>query len=259
MIASDFHIPFHSNKALDLLLYFLKENQPDYFVIGGDYLDAWEVSKFDKVPRTGKDFRDELEEGADILKLIRKIIPNTKIVYVAGNHEFRLRKYIITNARALYGLKGLTIQEQLGLNELNIEYIDNSDGLSRFGHNFWKIGELYIGHFDKVSKHAAYTAKNLMDDIGVSFIQGHTHRVGLTTKSFIDGRDLIGIEGGCMCELKPNYVVSPNWSHGISVFYKKKGKERFQVYPIKIADYKFFFGDKEFNLEDARKSLYSQG
>ena len=95
-----------------------------------------------------------------------------------------------------------------------------------------------------------------LDDLGVSFIQHHTHRFGLTSKSFRDGRQLIGVENGCLCNLAPSYMAFPNWQHGFTVFYYKPETGRFQLYPVRIPDYKFFFGEDEFDYEEAHKLLY---
>jgi predicted phosphodiesterase len=251
--ASDFHIPFQDDKAVDLLIYFLKDIQPNYFVINGDFIDCWSISKFSTVPKAGKDLSEEIEEAKDLLFLIRKMIPKTKIIYVEGNHEFRLKKYIIERAREIYGLKGLALEDQLELEKVDIEYIVTPEGENKFGGADWKIGDLYIGHYDKASK---YSIANLVETLGVSFIQGHDHRFSVFSKSYRDGRELIGVGHGCMCSLKPTYLSFPNWQQGFSVFYKKIKNNRFQVYPVRIVDYKFFWGNKEYNLEDARQSIY---
>lgn len=253
--ASDFHIPFQDDKFLDLLIYFLKDNAKmlDYFVINGDFIDFWDVSKFSKVPKTGLDLVDEIAFAYDVLSQIRKAIPNTRIIYVEGNHEFRLRKYIIDNAKALYGMRGLSVEEQLKLDELKIEYVSCLKGFNKFGHNDWKIGELYIGHYDKATKYSVF---QLLDVLGVSFIQGHSHHFAIASKSLRDGREIMGVEHGCACSLKPSYINFPNWQHGFSIFYKKVGDNRFQINPIRVVKYKFFWGQKEYNYDDARKVLY---
>lgn len=255
VIASDLHIPYQDMRAVRLLFYFLKEFQPDYLVLNGDVMDCWAISKFDKSPKFGSGLADEIEETIDILKTFRKICPNTKMIYIEGNHEFRLRKYIISVAKELEGLRGLSIQEQLGLKDMGIEYVASLEGLSRFGHNYWKTGNLYIGHYNRIAKHAGYTAKNLLDDLGVSLIQAHTHRFGTTSKTLLD-RELIAVEQGCLCDLKPSYVVAPNWQAGFCVVFRKKTSPRFQIYPVRIPEYAFFWGSHEYTYDEAMKNVY---
>jgi len=72
----------------------------------------------------------------------------------------------------------------------------------------------------------------------------------MTAKTLFD-RQLIGVEQGCLCSLKPNYLVNPNWQHGFCVFWKKPDKPRFQVMPVVIPDYEFFFGGKSYDYEES--------
>jgi predicted phosphodiesterase len=253
IIISDLHIPFHDKKAVEVTTAFIRDYQPDALIINGDLLDFWEVSSFDKDPRIGTSFKEELEMGRKYLKYLREILPNSKIKYLEGNHEFRLKKYIMKNAAELSGLEGLSVEEQLGLYGLNIEYIQLPPGLSRYDHNDLKIGDLYIGHYNIARKHAGYSAKALMENLGVSLIQAHTHKQGLSSKRLRDGRELIAIESGCLCNLEPNYVKFPNWQHGLVVAMFKKNSPRFQVYPIRIADYEFFYGGNHYDYQNLYK------
>lgn len=247
VIANDFHVPFHDTKAVKLLEKFLADQKPDVFVINGDFLDMWDVSSFDRTPRFGEPLIEELRMGRTILERFRKILPKSKIIYLAGNHEHRVAKMVIRKAPELYGLPGLSVSEMLGLKDLNIIYKDIQKGASSFTDNWICLAGLYIGHWNKVNKHAGYTAKNLLDEKGVSLIQGHTHKYGISSRRYVDGREIMAIENFCLCELEPSYVSKPSWSQGFSVVYGKKGV-RPHAYPIPFVDYKFFFGNKEYSL-----------
>ena len=249
VVANDFHVPFHDPKATKLLEKFLADQKPDLFVINGDFLDMWEISQFDRNPKFGRPLLGEIEEGKKILKRFRKILPKAKIIYVEGNHEYRLRKYLIRKAPELYGLPGLSISDLLDLKNLGITYKAVKEGANKFSDNWIKMGYLYIGHWDKANKHAGYTAKNLLDEKGVSLLQGHTHRHGVSARRYVDGKELIGVENFCMCRLDPYYVSKPSWSQGFSVVYRKKNTGRFHIYPIIFVEYKFFFGNKEYSLK----------
>ncbi|MBZ5566205.1 MAG: metallophosphoesterase, partial [Acidobacteriia bacterium] len=101
VIANDFQIPFHDERALLLLKLFLRRERPDWVVLNGDFQDFWEISRYDQTPRTGKEFREEIELGKKILHSLRRTLPRSRITWVEGNHEFRLRKYLIQNAKEL--------------------------------------------------------------------------------------------------------------------------------------------------------------
>lgn len=252
VVINDLHVPYHDKKALRLLDIFLEDQKPEVLIVNGDFLDMWEVSHFDRVPRTGKSLLQEISTGRKILERLREIIPKAKIIYIEGNHEFRLRKYLLRSAPELYGLPGLSIPELLNLKELNIIYKPVKEGAGSFSDNWVKLGELYVGHWNKVNKHAGYTAKNLLDEKGVSLLQGHTHKYGVSARRYVDGTELMGVENFCLCRLDPFYLSKPSWSQGFSVIYHKKGKKRFHAYPILFVEYKFFFGGKEYSLNGAK-------
>src|SRR2546428_1462054 len=122
VIANDFQIPFHDEKALLLFKMFLRRERPDWLILNGDFQDFWEISSYDLTPRSGKEFEHEIETGKKILRSFRRSLPRARITCVEGNHEFRLRKYLIQNARELYGLPGVSVPDIFDLKRLKIEY-----------------------------------------------------------------------------------------------------------------------------------------
>ena len=122
VVANDFHIPFHDEAALALFKRFLREEKPDWLILNGDFQDFWEVSRFDLTPRTGKEFREEIAMGRRILRPLRRMLPKARITWIEGNHEFRLRKYVIAHAAELYGLPGLSVPELFRLRDLAIRH-----------------------------------------------------------------------------------------------------------------------------------------
>ena len=166
-----------------------------------------------------------------------------EIIYIYGNHEFRLQKFLMDKAEELWGIEGLTIEEQLDLKHWNIKFVDT--GLKE---NYYKWGALYVGHFNRINKHSGYTAKNLLEDKGVCLVQAHTHRLGSSFKSILGNSILVGYENGCLCNIHPLWIKDPNWQLGFSVVFQKKHKQRFHLYQIPIVDYQFFWGNREYHL-----------
>jgi hypothetical protein len=171
-------------------------------------MDCWKISKFDKAPKVGKDLKIEIQLTRSYVEQLRKVAPKAEIIYIEGNHEFLLKQYLIINAPELYGLPGLSIPELLNLKELNITYKPVKEGANSFSDNWIRLGDLYIGDWNKVNKHAGYTAKNLLDEKGVSLLQGHSHKYGVSARRYVDGKEFIGIKNFCMCRLDPYYYVS---------------------------------------------------
>ena len=253
VIANDFQVPFHDEKALGLFKLFLRRERPDWLILNGDFQDFWEISSYDLTPRTGKEFKREIETGQAILRSFRRSLPRARITWIEGNHEFRLRKYLIQNARELYGLPGLSVPEIFDLKRLGIAYAPCHDLASRFTDNFIRVGSLYVGHWNKVSKNGGYAAKLLVEEKGVSLLQGHTHRFGAHARTTVDGRMLFGIENSCMCSRRQTYVSHPNWQLGFSVVYVQPATGRFHWAPILISsDYRFIWRGKEYSLDGVK-------
>ena len=252
LIAGDFHVPYHDPILFDLFLRFASDFKPDYLVINGDFLDCFAISKFDKIPHSGR-MKDELKMGWKLLKKIRDALPEAEIGYIEGNHEFRLRQYLIRNAPEIYDLAP-TLSELLELNQFNIDWVGTKEGASKWVDTYKRFGQLYVGHWDRVNKHSAMTAKNLVEDKGVSLIQNHVHRGGVYHKRLEDGRQLVGIENFCMCDLSPNYMGNVNWQQGWTVVYTDlEGSGRFHAYPIQVLGYKFFHQGKAYEVNPPKK------
>src|SRR5947199_8327000 len=164
VIANDFQIPFHDERALSLFKLFLRRERPDWLILNGDFQDFWEISSYDLTPRTERGFQREIEIGKGILRSFRRSLPHARITWIEGNHEFRLRTYLIQNPRALYGLPGISVPDIFDLKRLKIEYVSCHELATKFTDNSIRVGDVYVGHWDKVSKHGAYTAKVLVEE-----------------------------------------------------------------------------------------------
>lgn len=230
LIFGDYHIPFQDDKAIELTLKVGDALKPDLIIINGDGGDFWEISRWEKSPaiRGRAALAHEIKLHRTFLKDLRQRFPFARILYIGGNHDHRLHSYIVSNATALYGLEGLSLPEQLHFAENGIEWIYKEQKEAS-----WMWGKLLIGHFNRVSKHSAFTAKALVEDKGVSLMQNHTHRGGVFFKRTYD-RTLVGYENFCLCSLSPPYLDHPNWQLGFSIVFKDKATDLFHVdqYPI---------------------------
>ena len=189
---------------------------------------------------------EEIKIGKKILKSFRRILPKARITWIEGNHEFRLRKYLIKNAKELYGLPGLSVTELFDLKDLKIEYVPCHPLASRFIDNFIRVENLYVGHWDTVAKEGGYAAKRLVEDKGVSLLQGHTYRFGAHARTTVDGRTILGIENFCICSRGASYVAYPNWQLGFSVIYLEPVSGRFQWYPVMIGRQGFVWKGRKY-------------
>jgi hypothetical protein len=246
IVINDTHIPFHDERAMALVFSYIEAVQPQELVINGDWLDCYEVSDFLKDPARGKRLPDEVRQAVKYLRELRKLAPKALITFIDGNHEHRLHKYILRNAQALRGLRGLSIPEQLEFDALNIAYIHCE--ADRFIDTFkpYCDSRLLVGHFNISRNKSGYTASQLLDQYGTSIIQGHVHSVGSANKTIVDGKSVMAWENGCLCSLNPSYCIPRKWMHAFSVILipTTPGDHFFHVDQKLIINYSFFDGDR---------------
>ena len=241
VVLSDTQFPFQDDDALKLVDIFLKETQPDRIFLNGDIADCWALSRYPKEPdRIANAFRDEMLMVRAWLESLRKTCPKAKITFIAGNHCYRLKSYLVNKAPELFGF--LTLDKILDLKSLDIEWIDS--GLRE---SFVRYGKILIGHFDVVRAHSAYTAKALVDKYNMSIVQGHTHRQGMYFKTTANEK-LVGIEQGALCNAG-EYQLMPNWQKGFCVIKKDRKSDHFNAQLVQIINKKMFYGDKIYTIK----------
>ena len=270
---SDIHIPYEDEQALAAACSFLKELQPNVVFVNGDVNDFQDISRFAGSPldfisdKDAANFKNLIVEGQNgsskflkprlqrefekifaFFKLLRELCPNARIVWIFGNHEYRLQRYVEENASALAGVRKpggkeeiLSLMDITRVRELGVEVV-----YSGLIESYTTYGGLLVGHFYRVNAKSAYTARNLLQKKHQSLVQPHVHRVGAHYKTRLDGKVLVAVEQGCLCQLNPHYMQNPNWQHGFVVIHKKKNSDRFYLQPIHIVDGAFLFGGKRF-------------
>jgi len=231
MVTSDYHIPYMDKKAYGAMKTYAKEYKPDVFVINGDLLDFYSISKFDKSPRRKTTFKEEIDLGKTCLTELKKILPSkTQIIYLEGNHENRLQRYLWGHPE-FEGLEQLYLENLLDLNAKDIKFVGVDGDYWKNDTGHIKLGDTFVMHGDnrlngaKGGMNAAY---NTMKSIGNSTIIGHTHR--LSHKSHKSPyHNWVAMEAGCLC----NHTGSADWQQGFATFELYRGKGvNYQIIPI---------------------------
>jgi hypothetical protein len=145
-----------------------------------------------------------------VLSELRAAAKNARIVWVIGNHEIRLQKYLWTRAPELASLPSLDIRNLFELNKFGIHYTDQP----------LLVGDTLMTHGHLARKGSGNTARAMLDEYGRSVIHGHTHRLGAIYKTSA-GQNFMAFENGCLCQLTPEFLPpgTVNWQHGFSVGY----------------------------------------
>lgn len=229
---SDIHFPVHEPATWNLTLRLLKKIQPHVIFLGGDIQDYHIVGRYDKDPDTTHDLQYELDITRAQLERLRQTFPSATIYFKEGNHERRLRKYLCSRAAELISLRGLRVENLLGLDDLGIQWIPNDEK--------FKIGELWHMHGNEIPVGSVYPARNLFLKIGVNIIFGHFHRESKYLDRAMDGKTHGAWGNSCMQTFEPEYTFHNQWTHGFHIIeYNRFG--RFRVEPFTF----FQVGTKE--------------
>lgn len=233
VVLNDIQIPFEDKIALANILRFITELKPFGVVLNGDIVDCYEISDFSKDPKTTASLAVEIKTAGKLMLDLSKSI--NRGIWIGGNHEDRLRRYLWKNAPAVARLDGEDFASKFKVLHYGFEYLE-------YGEAF-HLGKLMVTHGDLVSKHSAYTAKLNFEKYGTSVLTGHTHRLGIYYR-----RDVHGVhaayENGCLCKLTPEYVSYPNWQQGFSVVHVDTATGFFNVQQIPILPGGgFFYGN----------------
>ena len=95
----------HDERAIETALAVLKDADPDLVVLHGDNLDLAEMGKYMVTPAYARTTQAAIDYMTLLCARLRHLAPHARIVWIAGNHEERLPKYIINNAVASFGLR----------------------------------------------------------------------------------------------------------------------------------------------------------
>ncbi len=242
-IIGDTHNPFQDQRALREVELFLGEYQPDMVVYEGDIGDFYALSKFDKNPARASKLQEDLNSTGTMLKRHRAMLPNARLILIPGNHEYRLQRFLWSQAPALESLDCLRVEELYKLKDSDVEMVEYEEGIL-FNQVFWAT------HGDVLRVHSGYAAKGMSDKHGGCGMHGHTHRLGSYYK-----RDRFGMygwwENGCLCNLEPDWISHPNWQQGFSLVHF--AKSRFWVEQMVIINKKFMYGGRIFGSGGKRR------
>ena len=217
LIIPDCHIPYECKESYQLMLDVASHIRTDRglheIVILGDYADFYAVNSHGKDPAVTDTLIDEVYATIERLKELNKLFPEAKKIFIQGNHEYRLERYIKNKCPELFGVT--TTDKILELNILGYDYI--SYGPNQY---YPVLGSHLLARHEPISG-GVHVAHGTVVKALKSVIFGHTHRIQESQIVTIDGQNLRGISSGWLGDEKNpvfNYVKNHHqWAQGFSV------------------------------------------
>ena len=262
--------PTHDEKAIMICLKMIQELKPDVIACVGDNLDLPEMGKYVVYPSYAQTTQAAIDRATFFCAQMRAMAPDAKIIWLAGNHEERMPKYLVMNAAAAYGLrKGntpdswpvLSVPYLCRMDEFGVEYRPGYPAA-----DFWVNEKLRIIHGDRV-KSSGSTAHVYLNQEKTSVIYGHIHRIetAFKTREDFDGpRTIMAASPGCLARIdgaipstrggvdldgRP-LIRHENWQQGMGVVsYEDSGAHRFSYDVIPIYDGWALYQGKEYTSE----------
>jgi hypothetical protein len=248
-VTSDHHYPIHDQRAEAAVIALAQHLRPVKWVVNGDAIDAWWISRHEKeaeriVDRdSGIRIVDEVESFRPFMNEVANIVDE---MYIGmGNHENRLSALINQNP-GLHGLPGLRWE--------NI--INGPPNVRVMGYGYrLQMGPISAIHGDRLGGKFGlkYPTSWVLENQGArSVVFGHNHRLGSTFKTTWEDtgpRQVVALNQGHLSDVaKQRYTAEPNWQTGLVVleFWTDGGHPRYTPHLVPIINGALSFAGRIF-------------
>ena len=208
----DAHRPYHDKDAYAVMLAAARRFKPHTLAILGDYADFYAVSSHDTDPRRANMLEQEVADvlcGLDELDALPGV---ERKIYVEGNHEQRLERYLMKKAPALFGT--VSVASVLELERRGWEYAPYKE--------FARVGKLLVTHdLDKYGLNAVRAARA---DAEANIVIGHVHRMEVLYGGCAFGSTKVAACFGWLGSRKASSYkhrirANREWTHGFGIGY----------------------------------------
>lgn len=167
----DTHVPDQHKRAIDNLLSYLSDYQPDELLLLGDFYDFKAVARWSKdtVEECGLRLQNEINEGVKLMTDIRSAFSGTARITL-GNHEKRWDNYLSRYAKGVWGMDGLTIRSMGQFDKFDITPVAQP---------YSPAPGVNAIHGEMLGPTAGASAMKELKRHGRSIVQGHSHRLGI--------------------------------------------------------------------------------
>jgi hypothetical protein len=261
--------PIHDEQAIDVALQVVRHASPDLIVLLGDNLDLPSFGRYEPENSFQRTTQKAIDYMHTLLATIRASAPEAEIVYLAGNHEARLKKYIMRHAMNVAGLRQANMPQEwsvlsipflLRAAELDVKYLDAYPA-----HRYWINDRLKAIHGDSV-RSGGSTAAAYANREDTSTVFGHVHRIESHMRTIGTSKGakfVVAASFGCLSRIDgavPSYGSATddteqpvthweNWQNGLGIIHYSPGDSPFAIDSVHIDNtngHKAYFDGKTF-------------
>lgn len=233
LIIPDTHAPYHDVKAWKILQNVVKHYKKDLKEICflGDFADFYAVNSHGRHPSVLSLLINEVETVNKMLDWFDETTPDVKKVFLEGNHEYRLERYLMNNAPALFGVT--ETRELLKFPQRpNWKFIPYGPNQS---HKI--LGSKLTARHEPLASSAKATASKAL----CSLVYGHIHRIERQHMVGLDGTDHVCFSVGWLGDKKMDkifgYVKSHHqWQMGFGLCWVDKKSRFFYNQTVQILE-----------------------
>jgi predicted phosphodiesterase len=219
VIVTDTHGSSIDPRAAKAFLDDLEQINPAEVVMLGDHIDCGGFLaphlRDDYVAELAYTVEGDVGAANEFLDSVQSRAPGAKIHYLEGNHEFRIQKFVVDQARgnvfdASWLAKMFSPPAVLNLQKRKITYYPQ-EGIYFDTENrgVIQLGKCRFMHGRYCTKNAA---KSHLDEYVCNIVFGHTHRADSYIRRTMD--DTFGAwNPGCLCITQPYYQHTANTHH----------------------------------------------
>lgn len=233
LLFGDTHFPYQDRKAWKLLLKVGRYLKPEIIVCLGDLPDFYRLSTFSKDPAREYTLEGELAECNKALDQLDELGAKQKL-FIAGNHDFRLERYLHERAPDLAHL--ITVPKLFRLEERDWTYVPYKQD--------FQLGKLFLTH--DVGTSGKYAVHRALDAYQHSNATAHTHRLSYVVQGDSTGQPKVAASFGHLCDIESaDYMhalkARKDWALGFGVGYldtSKCGGGVVHLQPVPIVNYR---------------------
>ena len=187
----------------------------DAVYILGDYADFYDVHQHGaKDPRIGFTLEKEIEDVNKGLDELEKLFPKAELHYIEGNHEYRLERFLMSQAPQLMNLT--SVKHQLCM---------QTRGRWTW-HTYCPTQKVQILNSKLYARHEPLggSAKATLPKALCSLVYGHIHRIEEAYMVGLDDKRYVAFSVGWLGDPRLDKVFGyvkgvPQWQHGFGLVY----------------------------------------